>query len=216
HSPDEIAWHTKAIARISEDKLPLILIREMTDRGASEIFIYMQDNDNIFSRAVKSLGQLNLNILDARVITSSNGYTLDTFIVLEENGEAISGKNRKNQIIIKLKEHLSAFDKSISTAKRFNSRILKHFPIKTQVIFSQDEENNRTIMEVIASDRPGFLAAIGTALEKSKTRILGAKIATYGERIEDIFFIHDKENNMINDEAHFKLLKNEIFNALEK
>ncbi len=215
HSPDEIAWHTKSTARISDDKLPLILIREMTDRGASEIFIYMHDHDNIFSRAVKSLGQLNLNILDARVITSSNGYTLDTFIVLEENGEAISGKDRKDQIISTIKKHLTIFDKPINTARRFNSRKLKHFPIETRVIFSQDEDNHRTIMEVIASDRPGFLAAIGTALEKSNTRILGAKIATYGERIEDIFFIHNKDNEMITDEADFNLLKNEIFNALD-
>ncbi len=216
HSPDEIAWHTKAITRISDDKLPLILIREMTDRGASEIFIYMHDHDNIFSRAVKSMGQLNLNILDARVITSSNGYTLDTFIVLEEDGDSISGKDRKDQIVTTLKNHLTFFDNPINTAKRFNSRKLKHFPIETRVIFSQDEENNRTIMEVIASDRPGFLAAIGTAMEKSKTRILGAKIATYGERIEDIFFIHNKDNEMIKNDADFELLKNEIFNALEK
>ena len=121
HSPDEIAWHTKSIAVATDNKLPLILIREMTARGGSEIFIYMHDQDNVFSRLVKSLGLLNLNILDARIITSINGFTLDTFIVLEENGETISGKQRKDEIVSTLKTHLTDYDKKINTIKRFHS-----------------------------------------------------------------------------------------------
>ncbi len=216
HSPDEIAWHTKSIAVATENKLPLVLIRELTARGGSEIFIYTQDQDNIFSRSVKTLSFLNLKILDARIITSSNGYTLDTFIVMEENGETITGKQRKDEISSTLKTYLTDYDKKINTIKRFHSRKLKHFPIKTQIIFSQDKDNNRTVMEVIANDRPGFLSAIGTALDKCNVRILGAKIATYGERVEDIFFINDMDNNMINDEATFEQLNNEIHNALKQ
>ena len=57
HSPDEIAWHTHAIAKSSTKAQPLILIREMTDRGGTEIFIYMRDHDNIFSRTTRTLVQ---------------------------------------------------------------------------------------------------------------------------------------------------------------
>ncbi len=215
HSPDEIAWHTSAIAKSSEKILPLILIREMTDRGGTEIFIYMRDHDNIFSRATKTLDLLNLNIMDARIITSANRFTLDTFIVLEENGENVSSKERKKEIQTLLHNNLLDFDLPIKTVSRIKSRKLKNFPIPTQVSFSQDEKNARTIMEVTATDRTGFLSAVGTALEQCRTRLQSAKIATYGERIEDIFFITDQGNRMITDEHQFETLRNAIAEALK-
>ena len=210
HSPDEIAWHTRAIAKSSKRKLPLVLIREMTARGGSEIFIYMLDHDNIFSRTTKTLDQLHLNILDAKIITSANGYTLDTFIVLEENGEKVSGRERKKDIKTKLQENLRNFDKPIKVISKFYSRKLKNFPIPTKVSFTQDEKNCRTIMEVTATDRSGFLSAIGSALDQNNAQIIGAKIATYGERIEDIFFITDKYNQMIQNEEQVQSIQNAV------
>ena len=214
HSPDEIAWHTRAIARSTENDLPLILIREMTARGGSEVFIYMHDHDNIFSRAVRTLDVLNLNVLDARIITSANGFTLDTFIVMEENGDRVSGRERKKQLQTLLHDNLKDFERPIKAVSRIKSRRLKHFPIPTEVSFSQDENNGRTIMEVTATDRSGFLAAIGSALEHCHTRLLSAKIATYGERIEDIFFIVDGENRIIRDDKQFQCLRDAIDEAL--
>jgi [protein-PII] uridylyltransferase len=215
HSPDEVAWHTRAIAKSSEKNLPLILIREMTDRGGTEIFIYMRDHDNIFSRATRTLDHLNLNIMDARIITSANGFTLDTFIVLEENGEIVRGRERKKEIQTLLHNNLLDFETPIKTVSRIKSRKLKNFPIPTQVSFSQDEKNVRTVMEVTATDRVGFLSAIGSALEQCRTRLQSAKIATYGERIEDIFFITDQNNRMITDESQFEMLRNAITEALK-
>jgi len=215
HSPDEIAWHTRAIAKSTEKHLPLVLIREMTARGASEIFVYMQDHDNIFSRIAKTLDLLNLNILDARIITSATNFTLDTFIVLETNGERISGRARKREIQALLRDHLLDFDKPIKAVSRIRSRRLKNFPVPTRISFSQDKKNNRTIMEVTATDRPGLLSAIGGALEGCNTRLQSAKIATYGERVEDIFFITDQNNRMIRSKKQFECLQNTITETLK-
>ena len=163
NSPDEIAWHTRAIAKSSDDRLPLILIREMTARGGSEIFIYMHDHDNIFSRATRILDLLGLNIMGARIITSAAGYTLDTFIVLEENGQKVAGRERKKEIKTMLYTHLADFNRPIRKSPRIKSCKLKHFPIPTQVTFSTDEKNKRTIMEVTAPDRLGLLSAVGNS-----------------------------------------------------
>jgi len=195
--------------------LPLVLIREMTARGASEIFVYMQDHDNIFSRIAKTLDLLNLNILDARIITSATNFTLDTFIVLETNGERISGRARKREIQALLRDHLLDFDKPIKAVSRIRSRRLKNFPVPTRISFSQDKKNNRTIMEVTATDRPGLLSAIGGALEGCNTRLQSAKIATYGERVEDIFFITDQNNRMIRSKKQFECLQNTITETLK-
>ncbi|MBI2969599.1 MAG: [protein-PII] uridylyltransferase, partial [Gammaproteobacteria bacterium] len=214
HSPDEIAWHSRAIARVTEDKLPLILIREMTGRGGTEIFLYMKDHDNIFSRTTRALDRLGLNIVDARIITSDSGYTLDTFIVLEEDGQPVLGRDRIREIRDGVTEVLHCLDAPMRQIARVRSRTLKNFDMATRISFSEDQKNGRTVMEVEAIDRPGFLSAVGLAMENCGARLQGAKIATYGERVEDIFFITDRDNLPISDEARMQCLRNSITESL--
>ncbi len=52
--------------------------------------------------------------------------------------------------------------------------------------FSNDTINQRTVMELITPDRPGLLARIGQVLLEHRVRLTNAKIATLGERVEDV------------------------------
>jgi [protein-PII] uridylyltransferase len=214
YSPDEIAWHTKAITKTNLIKFPLIAIREITFRGASEIFIYTEDLKNLFSRTTHTLDNLGLNVVDARIVTSSNNFTLDTFIVLEKTGAPIKGKDRVKEIRTALTQQLSALDKPLKKPSRVRSSKLKHFPVPTKIFFSHDENNSRTIMEVTTTDRPGVLSSIGMAMEFCGVTLQGAKIATYGERVEDIFFITDENDQIIKDEIKFECLQNSITESL--
>ena len=214
YSPDEIAWHTRAIAKSSERNLPLILIREMTDRGGTEIFIYTLDHTNLFSRMTAALDRLDLNIVDARIITSDNGYSLDTYIVLESSGEIVKGAERKKTIKNILKQELKNLAEPLKRSSRMKQRRLKSFPLPTRVSFTQDDTNQRTILEVTASDRPGFLSSVGMALEVSGANLQSAKIATYGERVEDIFFITDQNDMMITDVEKLDKLSQTITDLL--
>jgi len=214
YSPDEIAWHTSSIVNKKNLNLPLIQVKEKTSRGGTEIFIYMQDQDYIFAITTKALDQLGLNIVDARIITSSDEYTLDSYTVLEEDGNIINGKHRKNEITETLQHELSSLSTLPQDKWQRRVRKLQHFSHPTTVSFTPDEKNNRTIMEVTAADRPGFLSRIGTAMAFCGTRLQSAKIATYGARVEDIFFITDKKNNMITDEIKFECLRNSIVDTL--
>ncbi len=214
YSPDEIAWHTKAIIKSKPDSSLIIAIREKTFRGGSEIFIYTEDRKNLFSRTTRTLDNLGLNVVDARIITSSSNFTLDTFIVLEKTGELIKGKDRVKEIRVALTQQLSSLDKPMKRLSRVRSSKLKHFPIDTRVFFTNDENNSRTIMEVKTTDRPGVLSGIGMAMEFCKVTLQGAKIATYGERVEDIFFITDENNNLISDDIKIECLRNTITESL--
>ena len=214
YSATEIAWHTRAIMKSREDRLPMILLREESERGATAVFIYMHDHDNIFSRISRTLDLLDLNVVDARIMNSNHGYTLDTFSVLEKNGATVKSRERKKEIINALKQNLLSLDKPIKRAERLRSRRLQHFSIPTRVDFSIDDRNNRNIMEVSARDRPGFLSSVGMALEYCGTRLQAAKIATYGERVEDLFYITDRNNQVIADDAKLKCLSDTITMSL--
>ncbi len=69
-----------------------MLIKETAQRefeGATQIFIYAPDQHDFFAVTVAAMDQLNLNIHDARVITSTSQFTLDTYIVLDADGGSI-------------------------------------------------------------------------------------------------------------------------------
>ena len=214
HTPDEIVWHTRAIIKTREEDLPLVLVRRQTDRGGSQVFIYAQDADNIFAASTRALDQMGLNIVDARIITSDSGYILDTYIVLEEDGDFIKSKSRCDEIRTNIRHGLLHLDNIPHQVTRLGDRQLKHFSIPTRIRFSADEKNGRTIMEVTTTDRPGILSRIGIAMRFCGVRLQGAKIATYGERVEDAFYITDKQNNIINDPLKFECLQSTITDAL--
>ncbi|MGH8119087.1 MAG: [protein-PII] uridylyltransferase [Gammaproteobacteria bacterium] len=215
HSPDEIAWHTLAVSKIHSYREPLVVVRDETSRGGTEVFIYMKNQDNIFAASTWTLDRLGLNIVDARILTSISDFTLDTYIVLEKSGKTISGEERREEIIRALQQSLAVVAEYPKKINRVRPRQLKQFTIPTTVNFSADEKNNRTIMEVSGADRPGFLAKVGMALTFCGVRVQGAKIATYGARIEDIFFITDKNDRMVTDPITCECLTHTISTTLD-
>lgn len=207
YSVDEITWHTRSIIHNPHPDNPLVLVREETERGGTEVFIYTRIRGHQFTTTTSALEQLGLTILDARIISSKDGYTLDTYLVGEEDGSPITDATRLEEIRTILAEALLHADEDPAPVRRRIARQLKHFPIPTRVIFEQDDRNQRTIMEVVASDRPGLLAKIGHAMNDCKVRLQNAKIATFGERAEDIFFITDRDNRPIEDSRLLEQLK---------
>ena len=191
HSADEIAWHTRAIIEHGDKTEPLVQLRGKTHRGGTEIFVYTIDMDYLFAIITATIEQLGLNIIDARIITTNDDYALDTFLVLDRDGNPITTTAQQNEIIQSLKEHLEHPEQIPSPSANL-ARQLKHFPIETKIIFREDKNNDRTEMEVIAGDRPGLLARISRGLMECKVLLQNAKIATFGERAEDIFFITDE------------------------
>jgi [protein-PII] uridylyltransferase len=219
HNPDEIAWQTKAIVESDDANKHIILVREKTHRGGTELFVYTLDKKYIFALLTAGIERLGLTIIDARIITSNDGYALDTFIILENNGEVIKSKQRVLDIQKKLKsllDHPTYENLQANQPNRAMSRHLKHFPIETEVTFRSDTRNLVTIMEVVSRDQPGLLARIAMALVNCKAQVLNAKIATFGERAEDIFYITDEENKPIDNVELLDKLRENVVELLDQ
>ncbi|MCC5856922.1 MAG: [protein-PII] uridylyltransferase [Ectothiorhodospiraceae bacterium] len=215
YSAEEIAWHTEAIARSSPEDLPLVLLEPRSARGGTELFLYARDRENLFALTVQALDQLNLDIQDARIITTENGHTLDSYLVLEDNGEPVQEPWRKEEIIHVLRDSLHRPEPA-PPARRPVPRQLRHFAVDTEINFSQDSANQRTVMELLTCDRPGLLARVGYAFARCHIRLQNAKIATIGARAEDVFFITDDRNRPITDPARFDEIRSTIRNLLEE
>ena len=81
--------------------------------------------------------------------------------------------------------------------------------------FSNDTINQRTVMEVITPDRPGLLARVGQVLLEHRVRLTNAKIATLGERVEDVFFVTDEHGEQISDPAVCQALQQDLCQMLD-
>ncbi|WP_290525346.1 [protein-PII] uridylyltransferase [Alcanivorax sp.] len=204
-TPRDIAWHTEAMLDREDPSDPLVLIGETSQTsiaGGSQIFIYTPDTRNLFSATVNALDTLGLTIMDARIITSVDGFSLDTYIVLDEQGTPI-GEDwaRIEQIRKTLTETLKHPERFASTVSRRMPRRNKHFDVPTQVIISNDIVNDRTAVDIQTLDRPGLLAHIGRIFMRFELLVQNARIATLGERAEDVFFITDLDGEPVSDPA---------------
>ncbi len=216
HSADEIAWHARLILDADPASLPLIEIREETERGGTEIFLYTHDQDHLFALTTSALDQLMLNVLSARITTTRNGYTLDTYIVLDDAGNPIRDSGAIREIRDTIARRIAEGNVNAIRVTRRPTRRLRHFLIPTQVSFSDDVRQRCTIVELVTVDRPGLLARIGRAFVESGVRLQNAKIATFGERVEDVFFVTDKDNEPIRDPAWLERLRDTIMRTIDE
>lgn len=188
YSPDQIAWQTRAIAEAGE--LPLVKVRPEGLRGTSEVFLHAADADGLFATVTAVLDRKQLDIVEARVVTSRAGHVLDTFLVLDAQGRMLSAETCL-QIERQLADLLRGRAFDVMPAVRALPRALRHFQVEPRIVFRADPARRRTRLALICSDRPGLLAAVAQALRDCAIRVHDARIVTFGERVEDFFEITD-------------------------
>jgi len=216
YTPEEIAWQTALLAyRHPHDDAPLVAIRQLTDRGGTAVLTYAPRRLRSFARTTAVLDQMGLNVVDARLITSANGFSLETYVVLEDNGAVIADASRIREIEQGLWRNLQQPEDAPATVTRRAPRQVRMFSTPTQVNFSVDSRNGRTILELIAADRPGLLSEVGKVFRTERVAINGAKIMTVGERAEDVFYITDAEGRLLQEEA-CQRLQESLVRALDR
>jgi [protein-PII] uridylyltransferase len=210
HSPNAIQRHTTSILATPAYELPLIKLRQTAKRGGTEVLFYGIDRDNIFAVITTLLDQLALSIVNARVMSTSAGFTLNSFLVLEQDGSPLEEGHRWEEIIEILREGLTQEGDQPLNVTRSLPRQHKHFDTPTNIYFTQEPNHQRTAMRLVTLDRPGLLSDVGQAFASCKIRLQHAKITTLGAEVEDIFFITDRQNNPILDKTQLERLKQAV------
>lgn len=187
HSHKQIAWHCENLLRLEDSNQPLVLISKKPTRGGTEVFVYCKDQPALFATVVAELDRRNFNVHDAQVMVSKDGHVLDTFMVLDQHGEAID--EARHKAVIKHITHVLADGRPTKIRTRRTPRNLQHFKVKTSVEFLPTKSKKRTLMELRALDTPGLLAQVGATFAELNINLHGAKITTIGERAEDLFIL---------------------------
>ncbi len=210
YSASQIAWHCKILNNNDScDDDAIVKIRRHPNEGASEIFVYTKDRKGLFSNICQYLFEQQLSIVSATIHTLEDGYCIDTFVVLELDGLPVASGRRYQM----LSESLTKALTKSSSSKLYSSRTYKipkkyqNFDIDTNFRFNKTDSNDILELELTTLDRPGLLATVGKLFNQFNIRLYGAKIATFGERTEDVFLVRVPDNLSHFDHAELNQLE---------
>ena len=97
-------------------------------------------------------------------------------------------------------------------SRRSVPRTLRHFHMPPRLSFSM--EGSRTRLGLVCSDRPGLLASVARIFRDCGLRVHDARIATFGERVEDFFQITDEHDRPL-DAAAQQILREALSGLLD-
>ena len=203
HTHQQIAWHSSNLLRHIDKESSLILVSKNATRGGTEIFIYSKDQAHLFATVAAELDRRSITIYDAQIMSSKDGYALDTFMVLDQNDEPIDEERQQRLIEQLYAVELETQESHIKT--RRPPRQLQHFTVKTRMEFLPTKTGKRTLMEFVALDTPGLLATVGATFAQLGVNLHAAKITTIGERAEDLFILTSNLGGRLDDEKQAEL-----------
>jgi len=188
HSAEEIAWHTRSLHyRIFIDK-PVVRARLHQDGEGLQVFVYTRDQPDLFVRIVSFFARSGYSIVDAKIHTTSHGYALDSFVLLDV-AEQHSDRAMISYIEHELTDRLYRQTPPEAPSAGRLSRQVRNFPVKAEASIQADDRGTNYVLTLTAADRPGLLYTVATTLAEHGASLHTAKISTLGERVEDVFLI---------------------------
>jgi [protein-PII] uridylyltransferase len=203
HRPEQIAWQTGLILR-AKGAVPLVAVQPLSVRGSTELFVCAPDRDGLFATVTAVLDRLHFSVMEARILSSSTGMALDTFLLLEGDSQQPASAARAEELQQRLQRAL-AQSAGVQPSKRGMSRHQKHFQMTPRISFHA--AGGRTQLAFVGADRPGLLAALAQVMLQTDVRVHDARIATSGERVEDFFQLTDRHDAPLTPEHQERLLQ---------
>lgn len=213
HHPLEIRWHVDTILG-SPEQSTLVRVRQAPHSKTTKVFVYCDENPNVFSQVTGALGSLGLSILNAEIFTTKNNKIMDTFIILDDNSQPVTEPSIVRQIgeaLIKAFKSKTAYKPNITKRRHRHQKLFNH---PTEIQFDQDTAHRRTVMEINAMDMPGMLSTISHVIALNSINITHAKISTLGEKINDIFYLSTTDSNNIVDQPALNELESQLLKAI--
>ena len=182
--------------------LDLINLRQLEKEGLISIFILTDISSENFFLITSVLEEKNLSIRDAKVVQLNNEQCIFNFYIDRPNLNFSEIEERNLRIKSMLLERLETKELLTKKRNKLLPRKLRSFDTEIEISFLTDTVNKRTVMELICLDRAGLLLDISKVFKNENIWIESAKIATIGERAEDVFYLRDNNQEMISEQIH--------------
>ena len=162
-------------------------------RGVTELTVYAPDHPWLLSIIAGACALTGANIVDAQIYTTTDGLALDTISVSREfefdEDEARRAARIGDAIEKAVRGQIKLPD--VVPKRAPPKGRLKAFAIEPEVTINNQWSHRYTVVEVTGLDRTGLLYELTTTLSKLNLNIASAHVATFGERVVDVFYVTD-------------------------
>jgi len=184
-------------------------------RAVSEISVYTPDHPGLFAQVTGAIAASGGSIVDAKVFTTSDGFALDMFSVQDAEGGPFGDAERVERLRQTIQRVLvgEIVPRTLIAKRAIKSRAAA-FKVRARVNFDNEASHTATVVEVRGLDRVGFLYEVATALFEQGLSISSAMIATYGERVVDVFYVRDGYGHKIEHPARLAAIEARVLKAV--
>ncbi len=179
------------------------MVEHFPERDCSTVAVCTNDRPGLFASITGVMAALNLDILNARIFTASDGRILDVFRVSHRGrSESVTGEQKWSRFRSTLEGVLEGkLDVAQLVAKSQPSSFLQKRVPKVSTVIQIDNEasDHFTIVEVFTEDHLGVLFTITYGLHQLGLSIHVAKISTNVDQVADVFYVTDQAGAKILD-----------------
>jgi [protein-PII] uridylyltransferase len=182
-------------------------------RGVTELTVLAPDHPWLLSIIAGACAVAGANIVDAQIFTTTDGLALDTIAIsreFERNEDEARRAGRVAQTIEQALRGDLKLPEVVGRRVAAKSR-LKPFAIEPEVMINNQWSHRYTVVEVNGLDRPGLLYDLTTTLSKLNLNIASAHVATFGERVVDVFYVTDLLGAKITSPTRQAAIKRALF-----
>ena len=205
--------------RAANDSDQSISITFIVDKAkaVTEMLLYTPDHPGLFAKIAGALSLSNISVVDAKILTLSNGMALDTFTIQAFDGTAISSETKLNRVksrVVAALEGRLRLDRALKDAHSQASNRARALESLPRVIIDNTASKVFSVIEINGHDRPGFLSDVTKVITDLGLQIGSAHVSTYGERVVDVFYVKDAFGMKVENENKIRQIREALNQAL--
>ena len=194
-APESLARNARLMRRADRRENPYAFdARADRDGGVTEVTLYTADRPGLFARIAGAMAQCGVGIVAAKIMTTTDGMVLDSFVVQDQGGGAVESEARLEALAARIEAASAAPpgpDPSPPPRTRRPSPTAA-FEVMPRVLIDNQASGLHTVVEINARDRPRLLHDVTSALAELGLGIASAHIQTFGERAVDVFYLKNQ------------------------
>ena len=170
------------------------------DTTTTELTLVAPDRHNLLTVVASACAAVQASVRSAEIFTTNNKLALDVFHLRPTSDDPLDEETRVERIGQMVRDALAGRAPVPRPSEvQYRPVRQKAFHHPTDVIVANDWSKGYTAIEVSGLDRTALFRDLADALLALNLNVRSAQLATFGERVVDVFYVTGPEGGQVTD-----------------